>query len=75
MSWQEKAVAAFTARIFDETGDCPSRVAVEAALRAALPLIEVTPGMSEAAWIVDDASADGEAIHAALVKCAEEGRS
>jgi hypothetical protein len=47
MSWQPKAVSAAMRELLTNgsTGNIELADAVEAALRAALPLIEVTPGM------------------------------
>lgn len=49
MSWQEKAVEAAWNELAEQTNaPMPSHEALAAALRAALPLIEVTPGMQKA---------------------------
>jgi hypothetical protein len=69
MSWQEKFVNVVMLELADNPGILIEKKYIEAALRAALPLIEVTPAMKHASYRARD---DG--VKAALTVCATEGR-
>jgi hypothetical protein len=74
MSWQKEAVEA-AAKEIDEThigGMDDARKLAEIVLRAALPLIEVTPGMVVACTQFADGSIEAQ-TRAMLRCCAEEG--
>jgi hypothetical protein len=79
MTWQEKAVAAALYKMHCAMAawEKPDWRHMEAALRAALPLIEVTPAMRFAAtgetrWAANPAEHADEILAVMLDRCAKE---